>query len=190
MDNPAEQIAKNVKWFRGEKGWSLDRTALETGVSKAMLGQIERGESSPTIATLWKIVKGFNISLSSLIEEPQEKGVEAVTVIRDADEIRQQFADDQMLLAPLFPYDPEVSFEYFEMTFPTGYERLSVAHKRGVIEIVTLISGSMEILSDEEWHVLHAGQSIRFKGDRPHGYRNHSGEDAVALTVINYPERK
>lgn len=190
VENPTDQIAKNVKWFRSEKGWSLDRTASETGVSKAMLGQIERGESSPTIATLWKIVKGFNISLSSLIEEPLEGGVEAVTVIRDAGELRQQFTEDGMLLAPLFPYDPAVSFEYFEMSFPPDYERLSAAHKKGVVEFVTVIRGTLEILSEEKWHSLSAGQSIRFKGDRPHGYRNRSGEQAVSLITINYPDRK
>lgn len=38
-----------------------------TGVSKAMLGQIERGESSPTVTTLWKIATGLQVSFSSLL---------------------------------------------------------------------------------------------------------------------------
>lgn len=45
----------HFKELRRERGWSLDKTALETGVSKAMLGQIEREESSPSIATLMTI---------------------------------------------------------------------------------------------------------------------------------------
>ncbi|MEZ8384857.1 helix-turn-helix domain-containing protein, partial [Vibrio splendidus] len=48
------KVGVNLKRLRQEKGWSLDKTAKETGVSKAMLGQIERGESSPTVAKLWQ----------------------------------------------------------------------------------------------------------------------------------------
>ena len=190
MDNPSEQIARNVKWFRNKNGWSLDRASTETGVSKAMLGQIERGESSPTIATLWKIVKGFSISLSSLLEKIPEEHDQPVTVFRDANELRQKIADDNMLISPLFPYDPMVAFEYFEITVPPGYDRLSVPHKRGVIEYITVFDGEMEVLSEDVWHHLDKGQSLRFQADRPHGYRNLSDHPAVALNVINYPGRK
>ncbi len=187
MDNPGQQIAKNIKWFRNERGWSLDRTASETGVSKAMLGQIERGESSPTIATLWKIVKGFSISLSSLVEERPEAGELPVTIFRDANEIRQKIAEDDMLISPLFPYDPGVAFEYFEITLPSGYDRLSASHKKGVVEYITVFDGEMEVFSEGKWYRLKKGQSLRFEADRPHGYRNLGDVPAVALNVINYP---
>lgn len=61
------QIASVLKEQRQKRGWSLDKTAAATGVSKAMLGQIERQESSPTIATLWKIATGLECSFSSFI---------------------------------------------------------------------------------------------------------------------------
>ena len=48
-------LAQTLKALRQQKNWSLTQAAQETGVSKAMLGQIERNESSPTVATLWKI---------------------------------------------------------------------------------------------------------------------------------------
>lgn len=187
MVNPVDQIAVSLKRWRERKSWSLDRTSKESGVSKAMLGQIERGESSPTIATLWKIATGFNVSLSSLIENLPEVEEPVVTLIRNAADIRQVIADDNMLVAPLFPYDPNIPFEYFELTFPAGYERPSAAHRPGVVEFLTVIKGAMEILSEGEWHALTEGQSIRFHADRPHGYRNMSDEPATAINVINYP---
>jgi transcriptional regulator with XRE-family HTH domain len=61
------RIASHLKSLRKSRGLSLDKTAQLTGVSKAMLGQIERGESSPTIATLWKIATGLSASFSSFI---------------------------------------------------------------------------------------------------------------------------
>lgn len=189
MKNPVEQVSKSLKQLRGRLKWSLDRAARETGVSKAMLGQIERGESSPTIATLWKIATGLSVSLSSLLE-PSPDGVEPpVTLFRDAASIRQPIAEDGMLVAPLYPFDPRVAFEYFELTFPASYERLSEAHKAGVIEYVTVTEGKMEILSEGEWHALEKGQSLRFNADRPHGYRNLTGEQSVIMSVIYYPSR-
>ena len=48
MQDLARHISVTLQLLRKQRGWSLDKTAAATGVSKAMLGQIERGESSPT----------------------------------------------------------------------------------------------------------------------------------------------
>ena len=54
-----QHLATTLKALRQARGWSLSKLAEETGVSKAMLGQIERNESSPTVSTLWKIATGL-----------------------------------------------------------------------------------------------------------------------------------
>ena len=64
MENLARFLSTTLKQLRQQRGWSLSRLAEATGVSKAMLGQIERNESSPTVATLWKI---FNIYFSAAV---------------------------------------------------------------------------------------------------------------------------
>ncbi|MEC9259838.1 MAG: helix-turn-helix transcriptional regulator, partial [Pseudomonadota bacterium] len=60
-----QHIAQHLKALRKAQGLSLDSVAKLTGVSKAMLGQIERQESSPTISTLWKIASGLDASFSA-----------------------------------------------------------------------------------------------------------------------------
>ena len=55
-------ISQNLKRIREDMHWSLDKLSQETGVSKSMLGQIERGESNPTVATVWKISNGLKVS--------------------------------------------------------------------------------------------------------------------------------
>ena len=64
-------IAKNLKALRESKKLSLEKVAELTGVSKTMIGQIERGESAPTITTIWKIANGLKISFTALINNPQ-----------------------------------------------------------------------------------------------------------------------
>lgn len=182
---PATYLAASLRALRNEKHWSLDRAALETGVSKAMLGQIERGESSPTIATLWKIASGFHVSLSSFLA-PLPPASDTGLVRRNADALRQQPGPDGMLVAPLFPFEARFGFELFELTLLPGYERLSEAHEAGVVEHVIVLSGAMEVLVDSQWLPLQAGDALRFAADRAHGYRNTTTRPVVFHNLIHY----
>lgn len=187
MQDLKDHLSTTLRQLRKDYGWSLDAAAAATGVSKAMLGQIERGESSPTTAVLWKLATGFQVSVSSLMEPLPE--ISEDTVIRDAEEIRNIPGDKGMAVAPLFPFEPRFGFDLMELTFLPGYERVSEPHEPGVIEHITVMAGKMEILTDDIWQRLEKGQTIRFRGDKPHGYRNRNDEKAVTLSVIHYPHR-
>ena len=67
--NLNEIIAVNLKRLRAERGFSLGKLSELSGVSKVMLSQIEKGESNPTINTLWKIAGGLQVSYTKLIDE-------------------------------------------------------------------------------------------------------------------------
>ncbi len=181
---PPPPLAHTLRALRKARGLSLDQTAAATGVSKAMLGQIERGESSPTLATLWKLAGGLGVSLSQLLEPPPAP---PDTLWRDAAALRRQPASDAMLVAPLFAYDAQVGFEVFELTLLPGYARLSEPHAAGVIEYVLVIAGEMEVWADGQWRALRPGQALRFAADREHGYRNAGAAPAVFHNVIHYP---
>ena len=187
IQESTEHLAAVLRAKRREYGWSLDKAALETGVSKAMLGQIERCESSPTIATLWKIASGFQTSLSSLIE-PAPVGSPDGVIRRSVEALRKQPAPDGMLVAVLFPYAPPFGFELFELTLLPGYERLSEAHEPGVTEHVIVLRGPMEVLVEGEWIELGEGEAVRFAADRPHGYRNRRETPAVFHNLIHYAQ--
>ena len=64
-----EIISDNIKLFRKQHGYSLDHLSELTGVSKTMLGQIERKTSTPSITTLWKIASGLKVSFTELTQE-------------------------------------------------------------------------------------------------------------------------
>ncbi len=93
MDAMSSMIAANLKRIRKEKKLSLDNAAEMTGVSKSMLGQIERGESSPTVATLWKIATGLHISFTALLE-----GQAMETKIIQKEDIRPLLSDEGRFL--------------------------------------------------------------------------------------------
>lgn len=178
-------LAECLKKLRREKAWSLDRAAQATGVSKAMLGQIERGESSPTVATLWKIATGFSTSFSGLLAAPAER-LDGAVIVRVGARCTTS-DEDTLRIRTLFAFEARFGFELFELTLPSGTEHLSEAHEDGVIEHVMVIGGDMELLLDGRWQSLTTGDAARFAADAPHGYRNSGKESAVFHNLIHYP---
>lgn len=188
-----QQLAARLRGMRQARGWSLDHTALQTGVSKAMLGQIERAESSPTVATLWKIASGFDCSLTDLLVSPLEPGpapLQTLPDVRRADALRRRPAQDTMLVAALFPFDAKLGFELLELTLLPGYALDSEPHAQGVTEHVVVLSGQMEVLINGHWTLLASGDAVRFAADQTHGYRNPGSEPTVCLDLIHYPQRR
>lgn len=188
MEHTSQYLADTLRSLRRLRQWSLDQAAAQTGVSKAMLGQIERGESSPTVATLWKIASGFHESLSTFLE-PAPATSDCAPVFRHADALRRQPANEGMLVAPLFPYEPRFGFEVFELTLLPGYERRSEPHEAGVTEHVLVVRGAMEVLLAGRWVALGESDAVRFAADCPHGYRNPGEAPVVFHNLIHYPKR-
>ena len=186
MKNIYKHISLTLKALRKKRGWSLDKAAEETGVSKAMLGQIERQESSPTIATLWKIASGFNTSFSSFLEDIQRDLSKPIYRPNKTKNLHP--ADDKIKVAPLFPFDEQFNCEIFKIDLLPGCEHLSPPHQTGVIEHVIVVDGTMEVLLENEWRVLSKGEGLRFNANQPHGYRNSTAQIACFHDIIHYPE--
>lgn len=184
MKNVYKHISLTLKELRREKGWSLDKAAEKTGVSKAMLGQIEREESSPTIATLWKIASGFDTSFSSFIEEI--KSEYSKPVHRGGKTQQLHPTDEKIRVMPLFPFDDQLNFEIFVIELLPSCEHLSPPHQSGVIEHVVVVEGKMEILINGKWRSLKKGEGLRFDANQPHGYRNSSSKIAIIHDMIHY----
>jgi transcriptional regulator with XRE-family HTH domain len=101
MEDITLLVAENLKRVREEKKLSLDKLAELTGVSKSMLGQIERGESSPTISVVWKIANGLKMSFTALLSAPQ-----ADTYIIHKADIKPLLEDNgKYRLFPFFPIE-------------------------------------------------------------------------------------
>lgn len=186
VTTPNKRISLTLKALRREKGWSLDKTAQATGVSKAMLGQIEREESSPTIAILWKIASGFNASFSSFIEEIPSEINEPVYRAGQAQHLHP--VDKKIRVMPLFPFDEQLNFEIFIIDLLPKSEHLSPPHQKGVIEHVVVVEGKMEVLVNGSWQALKKGEGLRFNANQPHGYRNTATKIASFHNIIHYPK--
>lgn len=188
MKDIYKHISSTLKTLRQARGWSLDKAAEETGVSKAMLGQIEREESSPTIATLWKIASGFNTSFSSFLEDIDPDLKKSIHRSNPTQHLNP--TDKRIRVAPLFPFDVELNFEIFIIELLPHYEHLSPPHQTGVIEHVIAVKGAVEVLVNGTWQTLHQSEGLRFNADQAHGYRNTSSKTVCFHDIIHYPRQK
>ena len=177
MDNLTHYLATTLKTLRHQREWSLSRLAEETGVSKAMLGQIERNESSPTVATLWKIATGLNVPVSTFISPPESDSAPIFDPQQQA-----------MVVTPVFPWDPVLRFDHFSITLAPGALSESTPHEEGVIEHVVVISGVLDLCLQGEWLSLQPGEGRRFAGDLAHAYRNSGAQTAHFHSLIHYPK--
>ncbi|MFT9371869.1 helix-turn-helix domain-containing protein [Paenibacillus polymyxa] len=180
MDNINLILSKNLKHLRNERKLSLDKLADLTGISKTMLGQIERGESNPSITTVWKIANGLKISFTALISEPP---ADAVVVPKSKVQVLEE--SNHYRLYPFFPYEGNRNFEVYTVEIETGGELSSAPHREGTEEFITVFEGEMVVKVSEETYTVKAGDSIRFKADRPHIYYN-LGETLVRMNMIIY----
>src|SRR3954451_23981539 len=73
-DELTAQVGRNLRRLRVRRGYSLERLAKLSGVSRAMLGQIETGKSAPTISLLWKVVTALEIPFATLIAAQEPGG--------------------------------------------------------------------------------------------------------------------
>ena len=176
MDNLTHYLATTLKALRQQREWSLSRLAEATGVSKAMLGQIERNDSSPTVSTLWKIATGLNVPFSTFISPPEAEDLPTFDPQQQA-----------MVITPLFPWDPQLRFDHFSILMAPGALSESTPHETGVIEHVVVIQGTLDMCIAGEWRTLKSGEGVRFAGDAAHAYRNSSDQTVHFHSLIHYP---
>lgn len=180
----APAIGPRLRMLRRRLGLSLDACAERCGVSKAMLGQIERGESSPTVARLWKIASGLRVPLSYFLASTAARAAPAVHRFDPVHATRDAAG---MTVDTLVPFDAALGFELFAMTLAAGALSRSAPHAPGVVEHLTVLAGRLNVQVDSQWQALRAGQTLRFSADIAHAYHNDADTPARAHDLIHYP---
>lgn len=183
MMDPAKEIGRVLKRVRFERNLTLDNVSDMTGVSKTMLGQIERGVSVPTVSVLWKIAKGMHISLSALFNEDLQE-YEAAHITRDMKPIYDE--NDQMILYNVFPFNPVNGFEYFYITLLPGVVHTSEAHRDMAEEFVVVTEGTLTLTVGQQTFQLEAPSKISFMGNIKHSYANYGKEKVIFQNIMKY----
>src|SRR3954449_3739170 len=163
---------------------SLRDLADRSGVSAPMLSQVERGETSPTLALAERIAFGLELSLSQLVRLDEGDGV---SVVR-ADERRRGGGEKhsyEVLTPPLPGLRAEVSLHTLAAGAQTGGPGDPPMHEPGSRETAVVQEGDVTLVCDGEAHTLHAGDCVTFDADLPHHFENPGPGPATLLAVVS-----
>lgn len=155
-----------------------------------MLGQIELGQSTPTVNVMWKIAQGLGVPFSALLGSgPRDriaKQAPETVVLRKKAARRIESGTSAFSSRPLFPGDGERAAEFYELRVRPKSEELAEPHQPGTSENLVVAAGTLELEVGGVTHRLATGDAILFGADVPHRYRNPGRSYAVLYLVITY----
>ena len=180
-------VGKNLKRFRAEHGLSLEGLSKVSGVSRAMLGQIELGHSTPTINVVWKIARALDVPFSALISEERGMG----TWVLPKSKARLLSSKDGAFSSrALFPMDRPRNVEFYELRLGPGGREEAEPHPKGTTENLIVAAGRVAVAIDGDRRLLEEGDAIFFEADVPHTYENVDlGAESIMHLVMTYPQK-
>ena len=179
-------VGANLRRLRVKRGLSLERMAKASGVSRAMLGQIELGRSTPTINVVWKIARALDVSFSTLITE--RSASRAALVPRDRAKLLTS-QDGSFTSRALFPFDQPRNVEFYELTLAANSIEEADPHPAGTTENLVVASGELLLTVGKDRHRLGTGDAIFFEADIEHSYRNPANDPVRIYLVMRYANR-
>lgn len=179
----SDVVADNVKRHRAERGLSLSELSARSGVSRAMIHQIERRQSAPTINVVWKLATALELPFSALLERPSAPPAQ---VLRRDRSWSLRSSDGRFASRALFPLDGNRGAELYELSLAPGANEQAEPHAPGTRENIAVADGTLTVAVGDETHELEAGDAIQFVADLPHGYRNRGTSPVRAYLVMSY----
>jgi transcriptional regulator with XRE-family HTH domain len=180
-------VGENLRRLRRRSGLSLEQLAARSGVSRAMLGQIETGKSAPTINLLGRIAEALKVSVPSLISNAASGG--AVVVPRDRATVLAS-SNGGFTCRALFPWGDSQSIEIYEVTILARHSEEVAPCEPGMKKALVVLDGEIEVTVGEDSPArLSQGDSILFNADSTHKLRNPGDTDAKAFLVVAPADR-
>jgi XRE family transcriptional regulator, regulator of sulfur utilization len=176
-------VGARIKALRDGMDLSLRDLAERSGVSAPMLSQVERGETSPTLAVAERIAAGFDLTLSQLLRLDEREHVVVTRAGGRRTRARGGHRTEE-LTPPLPGQRADVSFHELDPGASTGRPDDPPLHEPGARETAVVLSGTVTLLIDADRHELGEGDSVTFDADLPHHFENEGAEPARFLAVV------
>ena len=176
-------VAENIKRIRKSKKLSIERTAGMAGVSRSMLGQIERGETNPSVAVIGKLATALKVPAQILLENDS---FDTLLLARELDSKPVRHDGGKAILRPSFPYDETTHQESFFLDLYISAHYQPEPSVPGCVCHVTVMSGTVSLLAEGEKYQLLERDAIRFAADQPYQFENMTNSTARLLLAYQY----
>ena len=173
----------NLKRIRKSKGVSLDVVSEQTGVSKSMLAQIEKGTANPSLGVLGKITSGLRIRFQELIQAPPLDSC----LVHVQEMVPTKEVEGRYKVWTCFPYEDNQLVEIYRIEIEAGQSYISGGHGEKTREYISVLQGEVTVEAEGVSHLVTAEDVLRFETDQIHTYRNNGkGKAVFSVTFLDY----
>lgn len=175
-------VANSLRRLRQQRGYSLETLARHSGVSRAMLGQIETGKSAPTITLLWKVAKALGVSVADLISAPPAA---PALVLRKNNVRRTSLSDGRFSQHIFAPPGSAFGYEASRIEIAPGHREAFAPLASGAHATLVVSDGAIVVqVGDGAAERIEAGDSILFNADQAHSFANDAYASATAYLIV------
>jgi transcriptional regulator with XRE-family HTH domain len=177
LDDVLRGVGSRIRSTRRDRGLTLAELADRCGLSVSMLSTVERGRTSPSVATLYAVASALDTSLTALFSS--DTGSDPVVRREDQQQLTTDGGSRRRLALDLV----EEQFELYVDEYPAASAHAARASQHPGHEYGVVLTGRLVVRLGEEEHVLQAGDAVHYPTDQPHQIRNDAGRPATAVWV-------
>jgi len=164
------QLGATVQRLRKAYNLSLSELSLQSGVAKSIISQIERNETNPTLATIWRLAQALDVSIERVLQTTEDEPFLEKTSKADTPIL---VSDDGKCRLAIIGWIKTVEWlQCYEFSAEPGGVLESDAHQRGSVECLSVRVGELEVSVADARDVAKTGETLRYRCDRPHIIRN------------------
>ena len=165
------QLGKTVQRLRKAYNLSLSELSEQSGVAKSIISQIERNETNPTLATIWRLAQALDVSIEQGAAGSRGRALRREDPARATRPIL--VSDDGRCRLAIIGWIKTVEWlQWYDFTAEPGGVLESDAHQRGSIECLSVLEGELEVEVAGRDRARAGGETLRYRCDRPHVIRN------------------
>jgi transcriptional regulator with XRE-family HTH domain len=177
----AGQLGKTVNRLRKASNLSLSELSEQSGVAKSIISQIERNETNPTLVTLWRLAQALDVSIEQVLREDEDSAFLEKISRNDTPLL---VSDDGRCRLGITGWSKTIDWlQWYDFSAEPGGVLASEAHPRGAMESLTVLEGELQVEAGGETETAVAGDTLRYRADRPHLIRNAGPSPARAQMI-------
>ena len=177
----SDQLGKTIQRMRKSYSLSLSELSEQSGVAKSIISQIERNETNPTLATIWRLAQALDISMERVLQTAEDEPFLEKSSRGDTPIL---MSDDGKCRLAITGWIKTVEWlQWYDFHAEPGGVLESDPHQRGSVECLSVLDGELEVEVAGAIETARAGDTLRYRCDRPHVIRNVSAAPAHATMV-------
>ncbi|MFN3892426.1 MAG: helix-turn-helix domain-containing protein [Beijerinckiaceae bacterium] len=176
------QLGRTIQRLRKAYSLSLSELSEQSGVAKSIISQIERNETNPTLATIWRLSQALDVSIERVLQTSEDEPFLAKTSRGDTPML---VSDDGKCRLAIIGWIKTVEWlQWYDFQADPGGVLESEPHQRGSVECLSVLEGELEVEVAGAVETARAGDTLRYRCDKPHVIRNRSKAPAHATMVV------